>query len=157
MDLYFRERRNCEISTLDYFTAQINANWTGISTVKSFNQAYAEPLPVVAIILAEVESKRVEIGSNTLGHTYIIRFDIFAKSDGQRQDLSDFLLTTIQDGWVYNTYMKNPSNPELLIATPTGRVNIVKVNSDLKLEFGADVDVYDKYRHYIECTVSVSG
>ena len=156
MDSYFRERRNVELSTLDFFTTQINANWTGITVVKSFAQSYKSPRPVVAIILAEIESKRREIGTTTLDHTYLLRFDIFAKSDGQRQDLSDFMLSTIQDGWTYSTYTKNPANAEALIATTAGRVNLVRVNSDLKLDFDEDGDVYDKYRHYIECTVRVS-
>jgi len=42
---YFRETRNVELSTIEFLTAQINASWTGVTTVKTFQEAEAAKLP----------------------------------------------------------------------------------------------------------------
>ena len=103
---YFTEPRNIELSTLEYLTTQIDANWSGVTVVKTFAQAYSKNinLPIVCVRLLDQSSSRLEIGSNTLDNRYGIAIDIFARSDGQRIDLANFILDKLKDGWVYYVF-----------------------------------------------------
>jgi len=150
---YFRERRNIELSTVEHFRTQIDANWSNVTTVKSFLQSYSEKLPIICVGLIAPNSRRLEIGSNTLDKEYVIRFDIFAKSIGQRNDLADFILDTAIEGWDYKEYSHKSGDAEVLDSITTGRINLWRVNSDVPLEFPENADEYDKFRHYIEVAV----
>ena len=149
----YRQRRHIEFSTLDYFTTVINQDWNDITVVKSFLDAYKSPLPVICISLTEPDSKRLQLGSNTLLTDYTIVFEIFATSNGQRLDLSEYLLDKIKDGWVYNTYILGSANT--LEETAAGRVNMLTIIEDTAIDFSEDVDKYDKYRWVIKVKVRV--
>ena len=101
--IYFSETRNCELSTLEYIEAQINASWTGVTIVKTFKNAYDTniPVPVVCIRLADTNNARLEIGADTLDDRQVLIFDIFSRSDAQRLDLADFITDKLKNGWVY--------------------------------------------------------
>lgn len=147
-----RERRNIELSTLEFFTSNIASNWAGITVVKAFQDAYKAELPVVAIRLEDPESRNLQIGDNTLWSEYNIVFDIFATSDGQRLDLSQYLIDTIKDGWVYKTYT---SSSGTLTGTIAGRINKRVFIEDNRVEFGEDVDRYDKFRWRISVKIKM--
>ncbi len=150
---YFRERRCLELSTLAHFTTQVASAWSGVTLVKSFQKAYKASLPVIAIGLENNTPRRREIGNNSsLINDYNMIFDIFATSDGQRLDLAQYMLDIIKLGWVYNTYTQTAG---VLTATVAGRAQVIKFVDDRKLNFGVDVDKYDKFRHVIEVTVRV--
>ena len=148
----YRERRQIELSTLEYFTTCINRDWSNISVVKAFQDAYKSPLPVICIGLKTPVSRNLQIGDNTLTVEYNIVFDIFAKSIGQRLDLSAYLIDIIKDGWAYNTYTQSGG---VLTATPTGRINKRAFIEDTEVDFSEDVDEYDKYRWRINVKVKM--
>ena len=88
---YFRQSRNIELSTLEYMETNYDADWSGITIVKTFKAAYDTeiPVPVVCIRLASTDNARLEIGADTLENRYVIIIDIFASSDAQRLDIAD--------------------------------------------------------------------
>lgn len=153
---YFRETRNVELSTLYYLQTQINANWTGVTLVKSFKQVYGNSvaLPVVCAILNNIESSRWEIGSNLLNNEYIIQVDIFATSDGQRLDLADFIFTQLQSGYTYYTHSQTSGDPTSLTRTEAGRVRVVRFITNTKVDLDEDVDEKDRFRHFISLIVT---
>ena len=151
---YFRETRNVELSGIEHLTTQINANWSGVNVVKSFQDTTGATLPVVCIRLLDTTSITREIGSTSLNHTYNIIIDIFAKSDGQRLDLADFLTNTIKDGWVYYEYAHVPGHPDQLSTTENGRVHFVSILENRRIDFAETVADQDKYRHIISFLVS---
>jgi len=146
----YRERRNVEMSTIEHFTDNIDSNWNNITVVKAFQDAYKAPLPVICISLESPDNRNLQIGDNTLLTDYTIVFDIFCKSNGQRLDLSQYLIDTIKDGWVYNTYTQSGG---VLTPTPAGRINKRAFIEDNRVDFGEDVDEYDKYRWRISVKV----
>jgi len=150
---YFSESRNVEISTFEYLKTQIDANWSNINTVKSFIQAYKTVLPVVCIRLTDIHTDRKEVGATTLRNSYTIVIDIFARSDGQRMDLAYFILDALKGVWTYNTYAQTSGAPSSLTATATDKLYVNYFNENTKLDFGEDIDKYDKYRHIISITV----
>ena len=63
----FSERRNMELSFLNYITTQINASWQGVTVVKTFKQVFAKnvELPVICVEQDNVNSVRREVGSTS--------------------------------------------------------------------------------------------
>jgi len=152
---YFRQTRNVELSTIDYIEACINSSWSGVTTVKSFAQVYADTikLPVVCIRLSETINNRREIGATTLDNHYSLSIDIFANSDGQRLDLADFVESTLKDGWTYSLYSQNPSNREVLNKVSSGRITVESFVTNARIELMPTTEVKDRFRHNITVLV----
>ena len=155
-DSYFREGRNVELSTIYYIETSINSDWTNMTVVKRFTDAYKAALPVIAISMFDTVNTRQEIGNTALSNTYVIAIDIFAKSDGQRIDIADYLINQLKDCWTYYTHSQTPGSPETLTRTPTDKLHVEKFVSNRKVDLGDEgVDVYDRFRGYIEIEVSL--
>jgi hypothetical protein len=152
----FRTARNVELSLIYYLETLINANWTGITTVKSFNSSYKASLPVVAIYLSDTDTIRREVGSTSLLQDFIISIDIFATSDGLRLDLADYIINALKDGCIYYSHSQTSGAPATLTRVADGRIFVTNYINDNKINFGEDVDVYDKYRHFIQISVRKS-
>jgi len=148
MSSYFRKTRNCELSTLEYLKQRIENSWSGVTIVKSFTQAYDATVPVVCIRLDETMTNKLEIGSTTYNHTYSIIVDIFAKSDGQRLDLSDFILNQINGTWTYSDYSHSSDNSSV-VATPNGKMQMVAITENRKVEVFENPESQDRFRHII--------
>jgi hypothetical protein len=147
----FSIRRCTELSTLDYLTAQIAANWSGITVVKSFNSAYDKTLnpPIVAAYLNNTNSTRLEIGSTTLDKVHTIAIDIFGTSDGNRIDLAEFIVNKLKDGWTYSQYGHPSGDNTTMTTSAGGRIYVVSFDQDTAVRFGDTVDVKDRFRHSI--------
>jgi hypothetical protein len=153
---YFRKKRCLEFSLIDYLTEQINTDWSGVSVIKSFSQAYKTAIPVICIRSLNTLHNKKEIGNTDLEDIVTIVIDIFAKSDGQRLDLADYLVEKIKVGCVYYNYSHSSANPEVLDKEADGRIKVVSWISDNRIDFGIDVSEYDKFRHILSFTVRKS-
>lgn len=147
---YFSETRNVELSTLYYIETQIDASWSAINVVKSFKQAYDVNVPVVCIGLQDTTSARKEIGSLTLNNVHGISIDIFARSDGQRIDLADFILNKIRLSYPYYTHSQTAG---VLSRTAVGRCTFLDITENRKIEFIGDVEFHDRFRHILNYRV----
>lgn len=158
MASYFRESRNVELSTLYYLETNLTADWSGTSVIKTFKQAYSKDinLPIVCIRLADIGSTRREVGSTTLNNGYLIIIDIFARSDGQRLDLSDYILDKIKDSWVFYLHSHTSGDNTTLVRTANGRCSVEQFISNTKVEPFENTDEKDFYRHSISVRVKVN-
>ena len=150
---YFRKTRNVELSVIKHIETQVNTNWTGITVVKSFLQAYSSSLPVIAVRMINTDSFRKEIGDNELRQKYSFIVDIFAKSDGQRLDLADFMVNILKDGVVYYAFSHASGNSETLNETADGRITLLTFDTDGKVDSGDNTLEHERYRHSITFTV----
>lgn len=151
---YFRESRDIELSCIYYLETCFNADWTGITVVKSFTNAYDATLPVVCVELNSTDNIWKEIGSTSLYNDYTINIDIFAKSNGQRLDLADYIIEKIKEGFTYYDHSQTSGAPETLTRTANGRVFLHRFLSNYKLDFGTEgVDQWDRFRHFISISV----
>jgi len=148
MPSYFRRTRCVELSTIEYLERMIENSWSGVTVVKSFQQSYDEAVPVVCIRLDETFNGKLEIGSTTYSNTYTIIVDIFAKSDAQRLDLSDFIMEQIKGTWTYCNYAHNSGRTDI-VGTPDGKVSLATVTYNRKVEIFDAVASQDKFRHLI--------
>jgi hypothetical protein len=147
--MYFQPARNVELSVVDYLRTQIDANWSNVNTIKSFTQAYKTALPVVCVRLREFPPTRLEVGSNTLLYDYNIVIDIFANSEGQKNDLAYFIMDKMKDGCVYYEFSQTSGAPETLTKVANGRLHVKDYLSNTALDFGEDADKYDQHRFYV--------
>lgn len=153
---YFTEFRNIELSTIYHLETQIDASWSGITTTKTFAQAYSKniDLPIVCIRLLDIASDRLEIGATTLDNTYNIIIDIFATSDGQRIDLAHFITDVLKDSWAYNAYTKHATVTTQIVGTADGsKIQVVSFLENTKVEYDESMDRKDRHRHIISVSV----
>jgi len=155
---YFQTNRNVELSTLDYFEGEFSNKWSDITIVKNFTKAYEKPLPVVCISLISQSTDRLEIGNTRLSNRYLLNFDIFAKSDGQRIDLAGFILSKLASSWTYYIYShSSSSSSDYLSKTEDGKIFVEEFIANEKINYIDSEDVKDQYRHIITVAVRKNG
>lgn len=156
MPSYFRETRNVELSTIYYIENQFTLNWSGVSILKTQPNYDKVALPVISVRLLSDFSVPKEIGSTTLKSVYSFVFDIFAKSDGQRLDLADFLKGILSSSWTYYVHSHASGGDGTLDRTDSGRIHLVSITQNTKIVFTEDVDDADRFRHIIAADVRVA-
>lgn len=112
-------------------------------------------LPVISVYVDSVLAPRACIGSNCRQEEFLLIIDIRALDSGMQADLTDWINTTINDGWTYFDYQPNGT------ATPTktqsGYVSFNYI-SNLPIRLGDNADLFDKFRQNItiQCFVNLS-
>ena len=152
----YRISRNIEASLVDYIKAELNsASWTNIRVEKSFAQVYETEDACICIRLSDTIHNKVEVGSNLTVRQPLILIDIFAKTDGQRLDLKDFLVSILKNGCPYYEYII--VNGTVQSKTQTSRINVISI-TDTIVDLGINKDelaVQDRYRHLISLSISL--
>lgn len=156
-DTPFRQFRNVELSTVYYIETQVNANWTNVSVVKAFPEDTKATLPVISVRVLENFAERREIGSRSMIDRYSVVIDIFAKHAGQRLDLAQFIQDTIEEDYTYYVHSQTSGNPGVLSRSSAGKLVFESLDQNAKIDFGEDVDPYDKNRHVIAYTVRLAN
>lgn len=153
---YFGQLRNVELSTIYFLETQINADWTGISTIKAKKNGVAVDPPVVTVKVISVFPKLKEIGSRTLENTYNIVVDIYASSDGQKLDLAQYIESKIILDWTYYIHSQESGNPGVLNRVSNGKVSWQNFTQHTSLDFVDTVDKADRFRYVLAFNVRVS-
>ena len=156
----FSKYRNVELSTVYFFDTQITANWTGVTVVVGFpNLNASSQLPIVSIRVPQVNADFLEIGSRTMEDVYTVIIDVFAKSNAQRLDLTQFIQDKIILDCTYYTHSRTSGQDDTQITrTSAGRVKFNGFVQNQKLDFGDDVDFFDRFRQIISynCRVALT-
>jgi hypothetical protein len=155
----YRISRNIEASIIDYITAQLVVDaWTGIYVEKVFTEIYAGHYPAILINMPERPERRREIGSDSLMNNANVEIRIFAENDGQRLDLSDWILPKLISGINYYTYII-AANGTVSSKTLAGKINILNITANRKENINVEnLSNEDRYRHLISlsCRVGLS-
>jgi len=145
---YYRISRNVEASLVDFIVDTLpDGNWTGINVLKGFPQEYKGKIPFIGVEVLQINPIRLEIGSKTNIKYFTVKIRIFAKDDGQRLDLADWLSDELEDDVDYYTYSVTNG---IATATPAGRIVITKWNSNEKELQNTNpefLEKEDRYRH----------
>ena len=147
--MIFSKTRNAELSIIQHIEECINSSWSGVTVVKSFVNAYDKKVPVIAVELLNEDNLRAEIGNSDLRQRFNFIVSIFASSDGQRLDLADFILNSIKGGCKYYEYSKESGNNNQLVKTESGRMTLIRVNTNRHDYYDDNMSEQDKYRHSI--------
>lgn len=145
----YRASRNVEASLVDRITADLATDgWTGIRVEKSFAEVYKGTLPCICVNVLEIRPELLEVGSPTHIQYYAINIRIFATSDGQRLDLSDWLFTKLESDTNYYAY--TITNGAVSAKVLTGRIVIIRWFNDTKELINTEnVEKEDRYRHLL--------
>lgn len=152
----YRASRNLEASLLDFVNENLTLDgWAGIRTEKSFAEVYKGTLPCICISAIDIRPVKLEIGSKTHIKYYTVNMRIFAKSDGSRLDLSDWLFSKLEDDVAY--YLYSVTNGEVTTKTLGGRIIITRwLDNAKELINTENLELEDKYRHLLsfECYIA---
>jgi hypothetical protein len=151
----YRYTRNIEASVIDKLTTDFNADWTGVNVEKTFARIYSIDMPSICVRVGPTSHEFVEIGDNNTWRKPQLLIDIFATSDGQKLDLTDYIVEKIKNGFVYYDYVIN--NGVVQTKTQNGRIRVISIevthiNFD---EDKATLDEHDRYRALITCEISL--
>jgi hypothetical protein len=145
----YRISRNIEASLIDRITTDLTTDgWVGIRIEKSFAEVYGGTLPCICINALEIRPELLEIGSKTNLKYFTVNIRIFATSDGQRLDLSDWLLDKLEDDTNYYIYTIVGG----IVSTKvlTGRIVLTRWFENRKELINTEVlEKEDRYRHLL--------
>jgi hypothetical protein len=152
---YLRTSRNTELSALYYLESCFSQDWGNVNVIKTFQDAYSTStnVPIVCARLTQTTTGRLEIGATTLDNVYLLIIDIFARSDGQRLDLADYIKDKLKDGWVHYQHSHPSGDNSTLERTVNGRDFIANFVNDASLEIAGSQEMKDRYRHNISVSV----
>ena len=155
----YRETRNLEASILDFITDNLAEDgWNGIRVEKSFAEVYKGTLPCICLNAVDIRPVRLEIGSKTHIKYYTINIRIFAKSDGSRLDLSDWLFEELEDDLDYYKY--TITNGVTTGKQISGKIIITRwLENGKELTNTENLELEDRYRHLLsfECRIEICG
>lgn len=163
--LSWSTERNIENSLIEHIQAAItsqsltvtdeNGNEITPSVRVGFQFNDDWKLPVISLYADSRTAPRLSIGSNKRLNSYLLVLDIRALDIGMQQDLTDWVLATINDGFNYYEYEPSgdPDNPDKTL-TGYGSIDFI---SNVPVRLGDTVDMIDKYRQNITFSVVLQG
>jgi len=147
--------RNLEASLIDYIKSVLTGSWTDVSVEKTFNQISKVALPGIFLRVSDTIHETVEIGGTATKRFPLVLIDLFCKSDGQRLDLKDFLVSKLKSGCPYYQYVI--TNGVITSKTANGRIRVTSIQ-DTPINFTTDkseLEVSDRYRHLLTLNISL--
>lgn len=157
----YRESRGIEASVVDFLEPKLEtANWDNVKVVKSFLQSYKVYTienPVICVNVSDISSVRKEIGTKLFNKTFTVTLRVFGTDDGNRLDLSDFLLDCLEDDIDY--YEFTIEGGKFTQKELVGKISITRILRDEKeLVNTENLAQQDKFRSIItfECHIVLS-
>ena len=153
----YRISRNIEASLIDTITTWIASDWStfNIRVEKAFAEVYKGTLPCIVVNVLEINPVKLEIGSKTNLKYFTVNIRVFCTSDGQRLDLSDYLLDKFEDDIDYYAYTITDGGVSSKVLT--GRIVVTRWFDNRKeLTNTENLEKEDRYRHILsfECIVA---
>ena len=144
----YRLNRNLEASLIDFLREELLSDgWSGISVEKSVKQANIKP-PLILVQSTDTDTQKREIGSGVYIKYPTVTIRIFAKNDGQRLDLADWLLEKLEETINYYTYVV--TNGVISSKDLAGQIvvrRIVRNEKELSNTDPSVLEEEDRYRH----------
>lgn len=153
----YRVSRNIEASLIDKITADVTTDWStfNIRTVKSFSEVYEGELPCICVNALEIRPEKLEIGSKINLKYFTVNIRIFATSDGNRLDLSDWLFEKLEEDINYFSY--TITGGVVSSKFLTGRIVLTRwFDNKKELTNSENLEKEDRYRQLLsfECLVA---
>lgn len=151
----YRISRNLEASLIDFLTTNFNADWSNVNIEKAFARVYDIALPTICVRANNVTHDKAEIGGDSTIRTVQVFLDIFASSDGQKLDFTDYIVEKIKGGCVYYDFVISGGIVES--KTANGRIRVTDINVT-PIDFNTDrdkLDIHDRFRSLITLEISL--
>ncbi len=112
-------------------------------------------IPFFSVYMESETLENFEIGSNLKDDRQLMVLDVYASNEGERLDLTKWLVDIINDGLRYYSYTYNPLTPEAPTAVAGGWVNI-NFLTNARVNLGQNVAKADAHRHQVTVSVWIS-
>jgi hypothetical protein len=158
----YRESRNLEQSIVEFLEGELTEtpnNWDNVFVIKAFSQVHKKwtsDNPVICVNMFSPSSVRKEIGGKTFNNTYTMNIRIFGTDDGNRLDLSDFILNLLENDLDYYEYTVDGEN---ISGEVKGKISILRITRNEKELINVEnLAQSDKFRSIItfECHIVLS-
>jgi hypothetical protein len=145
----YRESRNIEASILDWLTEKLAEDgWTDINVHKVFANVYKQKLPALLVNVNSTESTHLEVGNKKYLNYYNLYFRIFGENDGNRLDLTDWLLHHLEHDVPYYEYTIEAG--QITNKQQCGRITVLKISRNEREFMNTEIlDKEDRYRQLI--------
>lgn len=144
----YRISRSIEASLIDWLTEELEQAEFDVRVEKVFANVYKGTLPCVLIQQNLEEFDKLEIGSKTNIKYFYINIRIFAKDDGLRLDLKDFITELLEDDINYYSYII--VNGVVTSKMLSGKIVVLNIlRNEKELINTENLESEDKYRHLI--------
>jgi len=154
----YRISRNIESSLIDWIIEELAEHgWSGIHVEKAVSEIYGGNYPAILINTLEIRPERLEVGSKTHLKYFTVNIRIFAENDGQRLDLSDWLLDKLEND--INYYVYTITNGKISSKTLSGRIVLTRWfdnRKELTNTNPENIEEKDRYRHLLSFEVIVA-
>jgi len=157
----YRKTRSIDATCVDTITTKLSdGGWTEITVQKHYKNIKNLTLPIIVVRVADTTHERIQIGDSTMIRRPIIIIDIFATSDGNREDLKDFLIDELKDGMIMYDYTTTTSGRNTTVNTKiaNGRITILNIE-DTPLDMDTDkenLSPVDRFKHRITLSCLLS-
>ena len=157
----YRKTRSIDATMVDIITSKLSdGGWSDITVQKHYKNIENLTLPIIIVSVENTDYERIQIGDSTMLRKPIIIIDIYATSDGNREDLKDFLISELKDGVIMYDYTTTTSGRNTTVDTKTvnGRITILDI-TDEPLDRDTDksnLAVLDRFRHRITLSSQLS-
>lgn len=154
----YRESRCLEASIIDWLQVKIEEGfWTGFRFEKSFSRVYDGTLPVLCVNVGPQTITRREIGGKYYLKAPEVSVRFFARNDGERLDVKDYIIECLEEDIDYYTYsIEGNDKPQKILS---GKISIRSIiRDDKELVNIENLNKIDKYRHIIifSCHVALT-
>jgi len=153
----YRLRRNLEASFIEFFREALAADdWKNVQVEYNL-KADDIKLPAIMIFAPSVENIQREVGTGKYLKYPVVNIKIFAKSDGMRTDLADWMKEKFEGDIPYYKY--TIEDGDIISKNLAGNIVVRKINRDEKELANTDpnvLEVEDRYRHLFELSVYVA-
>lgn len=148
MGLEWGVQTNLEKSLNDFLSAQASTDSVSVNIDVGENFKDTWELPHIQMYLDSKQLPRAELGSNKREKSYLIILDVRGRNNPERMNLADWIEESINDGFIYYTYVSDPADRDVPIKTDAGYVSFDYISSQ-KVNLGENVNIYDKWRYRI--------
>lgn len=154
--------RNLETSLKDFLKTEVSGTTVFYKRTNQpidiqVGNAYKDNwvMPVISVYADSKISERGFIGNNKRLKSYLMIIDIRALDFGMRSDLTDWLETTINEGFTVYTYTPNTLTPDTPTKVLYGKAS-VDFLSNAPTRNTQDLNHYEKFRQNISISVNIS-
>lgn len=150
-----RTTRNIEYSIKEFLESELEfADWSNVTVIFRNQRDTKTSLPHIAIKVGNTTHNRVEFSSSSTYRTFPIILDFYCRSDSQRADLKDTVISFIKAGFPFNQYENHYDDTTNSVVVCSHNKGNVLVNTlddeeiDLNVPKG-QLSEADRYRHRI--------
>ena len=148
----YRPARNFEISTKDYIKTNMVSDWSNVNVYRGWGNVSGNNLPAVTVRSGINVHDRVELGSFNTRRSITLFIDIFATSEGQGLDLTDYLVGLLKKSWDYEKYTVTNG---VSTSETDGKITCINI-SDTPVNLNtnkSELDKIDRYRYLLTLVV----